>query len=266
MADDWSGILDAGLHGMMLKSPASVVLVLRIVGLLAIGISMRPVARARPIGTLVGSLAVSVSFAMIGHTAVHSSRWLLAPLLLVHVLIVAFWLGALAPLYLTSRRESPERAGTIVRAFTRTATPLVPVIALAGVLMAWVLVPDLAVFHRMYGALLIGKIVGFSLLMGFAAANKWRIGPAVATSAVAKRWFRRSLVMEYALITAVLTATTVMTTFFSPDAAAGKPVPAVALAYPDGPRGSWRCSRQAPIAATRSERLSDYLGRNSRGQ
>jgi putative copper export protein len=61
--------------------------------------------------------------------------------------------------------------------------------------------------------------VGFTLLMGLAAANKWRLGPALAQgTADSGRRFRRAVGAEYVLIVAVLTITVVMTSFFSPEA------------------------------------------------
>jgi copper resistance protein D len=67
--------------------------------------------------------------------------------------------------------------------------------------------------------LLLVKIGGFALLMGLASLNKWRLGPAIARGELpALTAFRRSVATEYTLIAGVLTATTVMTTFFSPDA------------------------------------------------
>ena len=54
--------------------------------------------------------------------------------------------------------------------------------------------------------------------MGFVALNKWRLGPAMGSGTVqALRAYRRSLVLEYGLITAVLAVTAAMTTFYSPD-------------------------------------------------
>jgi putative copper export protein len=67
--------------------------------------------------------------------------------------------------------------------------------------------------------LLIAKAVGFALLMGLAAANKWRLGPALGSGIVGSgQWFRRSVATEYVLIAAVLAITAVMTSFFSPEA------------------------------------------------
>jgi putative copper export protein len=57
-----------------------------------------------------------------------------------------------------------------IERFSATATRLVPVILLAGVAMAVVLLPNVAALGEPYGELLIAKVVGFSLLMGLAAA------------------------------------------------------------------------------------------------
>jgi putative copper export protein len=95
----------------------------------------------------------------------------------------------------------------------------VPVILLAGVAMAALLLPNLAALRQPYGRLLIAKVIGFALLMGLAAANRWRLGPALAQRTTgSERRFRRSLAAEYVLIAAILTITAIMTSFFSPEA------------------------------------------------
>jgi len=84
--------------------------------------------------------------------------------------------------------------------------------------MAALLVPQIEMLAEPYGQLLIAKLAGFALLMGLAAANKWRLGPAIARGeARAAYLFRRSLIAEYVLIIAVLAITAVMTSLFSPE-------------------------------------------------
>jgi putative copper export protein len=137
---------------------------------------------------------------------------------MLHLLVLAFWFGALWPLGIATLRESPARAADIIRRFTALATWLVPVVLLAGLAMAVLLLPNLSALSEPYGELLIAKGLGFALLMGLAAANKWRLGPAlVSATAQSGRWFRRSLAAEFVLIAAVLTITAVMTSFFSPE-------------------------------------------------
>ena len=57
--------------------------------------------------------------------------------------------------------------------------------------------------------------ISTAVAMGFAAANRLRLGPAVARGAT--RYFKGSLAAEYALIVGALAATTTMTSLFSPE-------------------------------------------------
>ena len=217
MAGELPAMWDPSLQGMVWHSSSGTALIFRLAGLGLIAIGLQ---RARGRGSILaglGALLVCFAFTLTGHTSVAAHRAMLAPLLMVHLLIVAFWFGALWPLYLASSRETPGRASELVAAFTAAATWLVPVILLTGVAMAFVLLPSVSALSEPYGELLIAKVAGFAALMGLAAANKWRLGPALAAgSAGSGRRFRRAVAAEYVLIVAVLAVTAVMTTFFSP--------------------------------------------------
>ena len=171
---------------------------------------------------MAGAAALVVAFVLTGHTAVHGARWLLAPLLALHVAIVAFWFGALAPLYMVIAREPTQVACTVLQQYSRFAGMLVPLIPALGLAMAFVLLPDLSALRRPYGLLLGLKLLFFAMLMVLAALNRWRWVPALAGGATPARMatsraaLRRSLVGEYLLILAVLLATAVLTTFYSP--------------------------------------------------
>jgi putative copper export protein len=165
-----------------------------------------------------GAALVLLGFALTGHTSVHPMRWLLGPLLVVHVGIVAFWLGALAPLILVTAREPVATAAVILRAFSSWAGRLVPLIPVAGLGIALALVRDAATLRQPYGLLVGAKLLGFALLMALAALNRWRWAPALAADpATARAALLRSLVAEYLLIAAVLAVTAALTTFYSPD-------------------------------------------------
>jgi putative copper export protein len=165
-----------------------------------------------------GAVIVAAAFTFVGHTTTHPMRWLLIVLLLAHLLVVAFWFGALLPLYQISTRESPAVAGRVVADFSARAVWLVPGIFVAGLILAVMLLPDLAALFTTYGALLIAKVIGFAVLMLLAMLNKWRYGPALERGdAAAGRAFRRSLIAEYVLIAATLCVTAVLTTFYSPE-------------------------------------------------
>ncbi len=219
MAGEMSGMWDPTLQGMAWNSPARAALICRLLGLLLIAVGLQEASVRWTILAVGGAVLATGAFTLTGHTSVNVHRALLATLLMLHVLVVAFWFGALWPLYVASLRETPARASDIIERFTAAATWLVPVILLAGIVMAVLLLPNLQALSEPYGELLIAKVVGFAVLMGLAAANKWRLGPALVHGPVQSgRWFRRSVAAEYVLIAAVLTITAVMTSFFSPEA------------------------------------------------
>jgi putative copper resistance protein D len=219
MAGELSGMWDPALQAIVWHSSNRAALICRLAGLLLIAIGLQV---ASPRSTMVavgGAVLATGAFTLTGHTSVNVHRGALAMLLMLHLLVVAFWFGALWPLYHASLRETPARASDIIERFTTVATWLVPVILLAGLVMAVLLLPNISALSEPYGELLIAKVVGFAVLMGLAAANKWRLGPALVYGPVqGGRWFRRTVAAEYVLIAAVLTITAVMTSFFSPEA------------------------------------------------
>ncbi len=218
MGGDLASALDGELQTLALHSSAALALAFRVAGLAALVLALRMKSTASSSLSIVAVIIVLAGFTMMGHTESHSPRWLLALLLLAHLIVVAFWFGALVPLRLVSSHESARIAGMTIGAFSTAASWIVPALFFAGLALAVVLVGSLAGLRTPYGQLLIAKVVGFALLLGLASLNKWRLGPTVASGDVqGTRAFRRSLQIEYVLIAAVLTVTAVMTTFFSPD-------------------------------------------------
>jgi len=216
MAGALAGVLDLSLQQLVFDSPMSAAWGLRIAGLALIAASANSNARPWTHLGLVGAALAVAGFLLVGHTAVHAQRPWLAMLLSLHLAIIAFWFGALAPLHLVSRQERAVVASQVVSDFSRIAGWWVPGILLAGALLTVALVDRWAVFGEGYGLILLGKVAAFAALMGLAAANKYRYTPAMATAAGGTA-FRRAVATEYFLICAVLSATAVMTTFFSPE-------------------------------------------------
>ena len=244
MSDELAGMFDLSLQTMAWNSTAGGAFTVRELGLLLIIAGMRTVSArvtannifAASVGSPVmvllkrlttrgftligvgGALLVAVSFTLTGHTSVSARRGLLAPLLLAHLLIVAFWFGALWPLCLVTLRESRDRTVRVISVFSAAAFWLVPMILLAGIGIAVALLPDVAALWKPYGEMLIAKVALYGVLLGCAALNKWRFGPAIASGDLqAGRRFRVVVITEYVLIAAVLSVTAVMTTYFSPD-------------------------------------------------
>jgi putative copper resistance protein D len=248
MAGDMGGVMDPAMQTMTLRSSEGAAFALRMFGLALVAAGLRRGARvdgeadvggahspghadadtagvrsAPPTLHRRGALAAGIAgavlavtaFTLTGHTSVTPHRAAAAALLTLHLLVVAFWLGSLWPLYLVAAREPPPVAVRVVDAFSRVAAWVVPVILLAGVGLAVLLVPDWAVFKQPYGQLLLAKVALFAVLMALATLNKWTFGPACARGRT--RAFKRAVAIEYVVICTVLAVTAMMTTFYSPE-------------------------------------------------
>lgn len=220
MAGELSGVFDGSLQQLVFESTMSTAWIWRSIGLVLIAGTIRRPDKVSTVVSLVGAAAVIAGFMFVGHSAVDPDRAWLWPLLGLHLVVVAFWFGSLLPLYAVSRVERAAVAAEIVDSFSRIAIWLVPAIFLAGLLMTLLLVDRWATFREGYGLSLLIKIGGFAALMGLAALNKWRYGPALAQGN-ATAAFQRTVAGEYLLICAVLITTAVMTTLFSPESMQG---------------------------------------------
>lgn len=217
LAGALSGIFDVSLQRLLLTSDAGTAVAIRVLGLAMVAGGSLERGRLGMLVALMGAALIPASFAFMGHTAADERRWLLAVLLILHLMLVAFWLGALWPLLMAAKHESLAVAGLVIEQFSKLAVWLVPIIFLAGVALAVALVPDLASLRMPYGVLLLSKIAGFALLMGLASLNKWRLGPGIVRGeGAALRAFRRTVRVEWVLIFGVVTVTATMTGLFSP--------------------------------------------------
>ncbi|MFL6605192.1 MAG: copper resistance D family protein [Steroidobacteraceae bacterium] len=229
MAGEMGGVMDPAMQAMTLRSSEGAAFALRMLGLALVATGLRRGARsldqnagdARAPGraplaiAMAGAVLAITSFTLTGHTSVTPYRPAAAALLTLHLLVVAFWLGSLWPLHLAASREPPPVAAQVVEAFSRIAAWVVPVILLAGVGLAVLLVPNWAVFRQPYGQLLLAKVTLFGVLMALATLNKWTYGPACARGQ--PRAFKIAVAAEYVVICAVLAVTAIMTTFYSPE-------------------------------------------------
>jgi len=225
MAGEMNGVLDPAMQKMALESRAGAAFAARMVGLALVAIGLRRYAAGSAnaagstVAALLGTLLTIISFTLQGHTTTTPHRAAAAALVLLHLLVVAFWLGALWPLYMAAKKEPPAIAARVIDRFSSTAAWLVPLILLAGIGLAAILLPSLDTFRQAYGQLLLVKLAGFAVLMAMASLNKWSFGPACAAGNTAA--FERTVIVEFILISVVLTATAIMTMFYSPDAGPG---------------------------------------------
>lgn len=219
MAGRVAGVFDPDLQRFVLEGPAPRAAAVRLLGLVLLAAALRfKASRAgAAMATALGVAALAGSFALIGHTSLSVQRWLLAPLLVMHLFIVCYWFGALRPLVLVVRGESPATAAHVVARFSRTATWVVPALLLSGAVIAASLLPGIDALASAYGSGLLAKTVAFSALMLLAALNKWRLAPALESGGPSvRRRFVRSVQAEWLVIAGVLLGTAALTMLASP--------------------------------------------------
>ena len=111
-----------------------------------------------------GTLAAVASLPLAGHVTPAGPVRLTAPVLFVHGLAIAFWLGSLAPLLLHVAREG-RAAAALLEGFSRIAVPTVAVLVLSGGVLAALQVREpQALLTTQYGRILLLKLAAVGLL------------------------------------------------------------------------------------------------------
>ena len=156
---EWSAIQDPMMLQLAWESPLGDSLLLRGIGLLLLLVIIRPNSLALGISTI-GCGLVAVSFAFQGHT-LSEPRWLLVALITVHLLGLIFWIGGFVPLMWLAKRKDAV-TGAAARQFGKISIWNVPLLALAGALLLWLLTEgNWNVIRTAYGQLFVFKLLGF---------------------------------------------------------------------------------------------------------
>ena len=218
MAGDFGSTFDPSLESLLLRSNSGSAHIVRVVGLAVLLLSLDQATQLYRWAATGGAGLSLLSFVLMGHTVIHAQRWLLAPLLLLHVVVGAAWLGALLGLYVVARDAPQPRCGALVARFSAQAIRLVPLIFVCGAVMSVLFIAGWSELATGYGAMVIGKVLGFGLLMALAARNKWRFGPQLLADVPgAAEGLRRTIAVEWVVIALILVATAVMTSLFAPE-------------------------------------------------
>ncbi len=126
------------------------------------------------------TLCIVASFALSGHAATAAPRWIAIPTLLLHVVVVAFWLGSLIPLLSALHKERGRRRA-IFRRFSEIAVLAVPQLVVAGVVLAVLQIQRFdALFGSVYSLTFTVKLLLVSLLFTLAMINRWILTPEMA--------------------------------------------------------------------------------------
>ena len=160
--------------------------------------------------SLLALIAVGLALAASGHASAAHPQGLTRPVVFLHGVGIAFWVGSLAPLGATLSLRSRE-APTIVHRFSR-AIPfaVVPLVA-GGVLLAFVQVQSLhALWTTAYGQILLIKLALLLALFLLAIVNRFRLTePAERGDTKAVLQLCRAIRFELILVLAIFSVAAV---------------------------------------------------------
>lgn len=216
MGGTWDGATDPTILGMVADSPLGTSVALRLVGLaLILAVLWR--ARSGLVLALTGACIASASFALRGH-ALSEPQMILGALITLHILALAFWVGAFAPLARAARRDPPARAGALAHEFGRRALWAVCLVVLTGAITLGLLgAAKPSALSSPYGQMFAVKLVLFVGVLALAAVNKLTLTPALrASNTDAGARLRRSIRVEAGLVAGILVATAALTTLSAP--------------------------------------------------
>jgi putative copper resistance protein D len=210
-------MFDLGLDKMILQTGEGWATAIRLFGLMLMLPAMSSHGRAS-VAAVVGSVAAATSFAWVGHVHARSAPQLPTLAIAVHLLGVAFWLGALAPLLMITQEADVSRVAAVASRFGAAALVVVGVLLAAGVCLLCMLLRDVVeLWSSGYGRFILVKIGFVACLLTLAALNHLRLTPRLrAHDARAARAFRTSIRFEILVAAAVLIVTAAMTTLTGP--------------------------------------------------
>lgn len=220
------GMIDGDLMALLWQSPVGDALAWRVLGFagllaLALVVLRWPQYVAAPAGRgvlavsyLAGIGLVGASFAAVGHSAEHGPAARL--LVVVHVLGVMWWVGALPPLWLACRGLPLTVLRTLMLRFGQLAAGvLVVLLACGAALVVAFLDSPSELLTSPYGLALSAKLSLVASMLGLAAMHKWRLVPALIVPAAARR-LQVSVGVETALAASVLAVSAVLSTLLGP--------------------------------------------------
>src|SRR3984957_8924197 len=211
-----AGLLDGSLIGMVWQTGAGRANGMRAAGLLLAAAAAWPQRASR--GACPGGAAAATSFAWTGHARALDPAVLPILLLSVHLLGIAFWLGALLPLSWVARSGDMQRIAKAVARFGAAAVVVVGTLVLAGTALLWLLLGhSMALWASSYGRWLIVKLALVACILCLAAFNKWRLTPRLlAGDGRAAARLRTTIRFELLVGGAILAVTATFTTITGP--------------------------------------------------
>jgi copper transport protein len=194
----WQAAATTSLLPSMLIATAAMALAMLVV--LLRGLSGR---LARPLSAM-AILGVGAALAASGHASTAQPQWLTRPMVFLHGIGVAFWLGALAPLAIMTRRPVASPL-VVLNRFSQAAMPVVAALAVTGLVLAVVQLEGFSpLIETSYGLILLTKLVLVGCLLCLAALNRFRLTPRLAVKPLDTKLLGRSILLECVVAAGIL--------------------------------------------------------------
>jgi copper transport protein len=163
-----------------------------------------PSAKAKRTLSALALAGVGLSLAASGHASTAPPQWLTRPAVFLHAIGLAWWIGALLPL--TALALSPAQPLLpVLHRFSRAAVPVVGVVALTGLLLAFIQLESVsALTSTRYGWILCIKLALVVVLLALAALNRFRLTPALRSGSQNTRPLVRSIGFECVVVVGIL--------------------------------------------------------------
>ncbi len=212
LAGDFSGVFDPRIAKILWEGPSGEALDYRVVGTLVL-LGAYIFRGPHLVFSLLGCYMILISYRYIGHVTELTTPFRNA-ILVLHITVVAFWVGSLIPLYWLAGGKDLQKAGDIAHRFGKIAAQAVPLLIVAGLIYAYLLLDSFSdVFTTAYGRFLLLKIALVSVVLFLAAMNKTRFVPEMLNGNPASgKHLRQSIVLESVFILGIFFVTSILTT------------------------------------------------------
>jgi len=175
-----ASMTDSAVWEVMMRSRIGDSFWMRCVGLFLLFAVTMPW-RAGPAIAAVGAVLVLGSYAAMGHSMLFQPRQEIAALVVLHLGVVAFWVGSLLPLLSVAQRPDGAETAALLHDWSRAATVAVVGMIASGVLLTWYLTVRLdLIFEAWHGWALAAKVMAVLAALALALSNRLRHTPALA--------------------------------------------------------------------------------------
>ena len=224
MEEGLSLMFDPMMVSIYWDSPAGSTLIANVIGYCLVIIasftlgsdrafSLWPFSRLALMVASLGIASLIYSFSFTGHAT--EQAWYYQIIFFTHILIAAWWLGLLFPLWLVTRKATHQESNRILERFGELAAVAVLILIICGTWMSYVLTGWQGLFSSDYGFWLLVKLALVVVILVMAAYHKFHLVPLIL-----KRGntflIQKSILMEKMIASSILVVTAIFTTFVGP--------------------------------------------------